>query len=210
MLTRVKVCGITRLEDALAAMDLGAWALGFNFYPKSPRYVSVGRAKLIIGQVRRTAMTVGVFVNPSLADVHEVSAATGITAIQLHGDESGDFCADLAPLTVIKALRLSTAADLEGIERYGRADYILMDAAVPGEYGGTGQLSDWDLVVQAGMKRRLILAGGLTADNVGAACSIAKPFAVDVASGVEESPGKKSLKKMSAFFASARSACESG
>ena len=202
-MTRVKVCGITRLEDAELAVSLGAWALGFILWPRSPRCVEEAVAAGIARQVRRRVELVGVFVNPTLDEVAHAVDAIGLTHVQLHGDEGPVFATEVARRTgakVIKAARVSGASDLQSLERF-RTDFHLLDTKVEGKRGGSGESWDWSLAAQRRSKIPAILSGGLTADNVADGIAQVHPYAVDVASGVEASPGVKDLAKLEAFMA---------
>jgi phosphoribosylanthranilate isomerase len=202
---RVKVCGITRLEDAELAIAHGAWALGFILWPQSKRYVSLAVAGGIVRQVRRKVETVGVFVNQPLDEIASAVDVLGVTHVQLHGDEGPSFCTAVAQRTgakVIKALRIGHAADIRDSERY-HTDFHLLDTAAKGAYGGTGQTWDWSLIAQRRSKVPVILSGGLTSENVAGAIAAVQPWGVDVASGVEASPGIKDPAKLEAFFAAA-------
>lgn len=193
---RVKVCGITNPEDAQAAVEAGAHALGFVFYPDSPRYVAPERAASIISGLPPFVTAVGVFVNRSRREVERVAEQACLHAVQLHGDESPQDCVGYR-IPVIKAFRPESAHSLPDIALYP-VSAVLMDAHVPGIWGGSGKTLDWHCLarhlesVSPTVRARLILAGGLTARNVAEAVQIVKPFAVDVSSGVEVSPGKKS------------------
>ncbi len=201
-MTRVKICGITRLEDAELAASLGAWALGFNLWPGSSRYVEEAVAAGIARQVRRRAELVGVFVNPTLDEIARAVDAIGLTHIQLHGDEGPSFALEARRRTgakVIKAARVAGGADLQSLERF-RTDFHLLDTAVEGMRGGSGQSWDWSLAAQRRSKVPMLLAGGLTAENVAEAIAAVRPYGVDVASGVEASPGVKDPAKLEAFL----------
>lgn len=200
--TRVKICGITRLEDAELAASLGAWALGFILWPQSKRGVEEAVAAGIARRVRRQVELVGVFVNPTLDEVARAVDAIGLTHIQLHGDEGPSFATEAARRTgakVIKAARVASAADLQSLERW-RTDFHLLDTAVEGMRGGSGQSWDWSLAARRRSKIPTILSGGLTAENVAEGIAAVKPYAVDVASGVEASPGVKDPAKLEAFI----------
>ncbi|HEX8722282.1 MAG TPA: phosphoribosylanthranilate isomerase [Pyrinomonadaceae bacterium] len=194
-MTRVKVCGITNLEDALAALDAGAGLLGFNFYARSPRYLTPEAARRIVERLPEGAECVGVFVNESSpAEVVRVARESGVGAVQLHGDESPEFCRGLAGLTTIKALRVGPVYTPEAAAGYP-VDAVLLDAYVAGEWGGTGHTFDWALARHTREAvPKLFLAGGIKPDNVAAAVAAVRPYAVDVCSGVETSPGRKSLE----------------
>ncbi len=204
-MTRVKVCGITRLEDAELAIGHGAWALGFILWPTSKRFVEPAVAAGITRQVRRNVETAGVFVNQTLDEIADAVDFLGLSHVQLHGDEGPSFCSAVSQRTgakVIKALRIGHAADIRDSERY-HTDFHLLDTARAGSYGGTGQTWDWGLLAQRRSNVPLILSGGLTSENVAEAIAAVKPWAVDVASGVEASPGIKDPAKLEAFFAAA-------
>jgi phosphoribosylanthranilate isomerase len=202
----IKICGVTRKEDALLAVSLGAWAVGFNFYEKSPRRVTVeqaaGMAALLPLGVRR----VGVFVNAGRSAIERTVAGAGLDMIQLHGDEPPDMCHSW-PCEVIKAMPLRSGEDVERLAAY-EVYLHLVDSGIGGAYGGTGKLSDWTLAAEAAARHRLLLAGGLTPDNVAEAVRAVRPFGVDVASGVEREPGVKDASKMKAFFIAACEAAE--
>jgi len=201
--TRVKVCGITRLEDAEYAVELGAWALGFNFWPESKRVVDPGVAAGITRVMRRKVELVGVFVNQSIDEIASSVDVLGLTYVQLHGDEGPTFCTAVKQRTgakVIKAVRIGHAADLQDAARF-RTDLHLLDTSQAGLYGGTGKTWDWGLVKHWRSKVPYLLAGGLTPENVGEAITATRPWGVDVAGGVEASAGVKDPAKLEAFFA---------
>jgi len=206
--TKVKICGITNLEDATAAVQVGAFALGFNFYRGSSRYIDPRMARTIIERFPRDVLSVGVFVNePEPSSVLKIADEAGVGAIQLHGDESPEFCSAMNDRYVIKALRVDSDFAPERAVNYG-TQAILLDAFSTGSYGGTGTIFDWTL---ARRTRELVpimyLAGGLTVDNVADAISIVRPFAVDVCSSLEVSPGRKNHTLLRTFFESVRGAC---
>jgi phosphoribosylanthranilate isomerase len=204
--TRVKFCGMTRREDAELAAELGAWAIGFILWPGSKRHVHPGVAAGIARTVRRRVETVGVFVNQPLDEVEAAADAIGLTHVQLHGDEGPSFCVAAHERTgcrVIKALRIGSAADLRDAARF-HTDYHLLDTATRGLRGGSGQTWDWDLAAQRRSDVPLILSGGLTAENVADGIAAVRPYAVDVASGVEASPGVKDHARMEAFARAAQ------
>ena len=205
-MTRVKICGITRPEDAEHAASLGAWALGFNLWPGSKRVADPAVVAGIARALRRRVELVGIFVNPTLDEVVHVTEAIGFTHVQLHGDEGPAFCTAVAERTgarVIKALGIASGADIRGAERY-HTDFHLLDASAGAAYGGTGRTWDWDLLAQRRSSVPLILSGGLTPDNVAEAIAAVHPWAVDVASGVESAPGIKDPAKVEAFIAAAQ------
>jgi phosphoribosylanthranilate isomerase len=205
-MTRVKICGITNLEDAEEAVRLGAWAIGLNHHPASPRFCGPGIAAEIGAAMKRRCEVAGVFVNSSLDEVARAADQEQLTMLQLHGDEGPAFCAEAARRTgakVIKAIRVRSAADLRAAEAF-RADFHLLDAHHPGAPGGTGESFDWELAAGRRSETPAILAGGLTPANVAEAIAAVDPYAVDVASGVEASPGRKDHAVMAVFFEAAR------
>ena len=203
-MTRVKICGITRLEDAELATALGAWALGFILWPGSKRHADPALAAGIARRVRRQVELAGVFVNPTLDEVAHAVELIGLTHVQLHGDEGPAFATEVARRTgakVIKAVRVASAADLQALERF-RTDFHLLDTGgVAGMRGGTGQAWDWGLAARRRSKVPAILSGGLTPENVAEGIAAVKPYAVDVASGVESAPGIKDHARLEAFLA---------
>jgi phosphoribosylanthranilate isomerase len=204
---RVKFCGITRLDDAREAARLGAWAIGLNHHPESPRYCEPERAAEIATALKRQLEVVGVFVNATLDEVVEAAENAPLTMLQLHGDEGPAFCREVSRRTgcrVIKALRVRSAADIRGAEAF-RTDFHLLDAYRPGSSGGTGETFDWGLLAGRNSEVPLILAGGLHPHNVAEGVLAANPFAVDVASGVEVEPGRKDHALMAEFFERAQS-----
>ncbi len=205
---RVKFCGITNLDDAQEAVRLGAWAIGLNHHPESPRFCEPDVAVEIGAALRRRLEIVGVFVNPTLAQLAAAAEDEWLTMVQLHGDEGPAFCREAARRTgckVIKALRVRSAADVRAAEAY-RADFHLLDAHRPGTSGGTGESFDWGLLGVRRSEVPLILAGGLTPENVADGVAAARPIAVDVASGVEAEPGVKDHALMAAFLERAQRA----
>jgi phosphoribosylanthranilate isomerase len=199
---RVKICGVTRLDDALAAVDLGAWAVGMIFYEGSPRQCTLEEAERIGAALRRRAEVVGVFVNATPARIAEMSDRAGLTIVQLHGDEGPAFCAEIARRTgarTIKATSVRGPGSLQDLERF-HTDFHLVDGYAAGLRGGTGERFDWSLLSRRKSKIPLIVSGGLDAQHVGDAILATRPYAVDVASGVEESPGVKEHARMKAFF----------
>jgi phosphoribosylanthranilate isomerase len=201
-MTRVKICGLTALEDAHLAVDLGAWALGMIFWPDSPRACSIEQAEAIGAQLHRRVELTGVFVNASLDNVAETADICRFTLLQLHGDEGPSYCQEAARRTgcrVIKAARVRDAADVQAIRAY-RTDFHLLDTHSERAPGGTGESFDWELASLHPGNPPLILSGGVTADNVGQGIAAVRPFAVDTASGTEAEPGRKDPAKLSAFF----------
>ncbi|MCK5826020.1 MAG: phosphoribosylanthranilate isomerase [Desulfuromusa sp.] len=202
MTTKIKICGITNLEDALFAAEAGADALGFVFYEKSPRYVLPETVQQIISVLPPFVTTVGLFVNAGIDVIERTMQMTGINVIQLHGDESPEE-SRFSSASVIKAVRVKDAGSLAGIERY-RVSALLLDAWNDQQYGGTGETFDWQLARSLAGKLPLILAGGLNPDNVAEAIRMVNPYAVDVSSGVEESPGHKDHDKIHKFIQQVR------
>jgi phosphoribosylanthranilate isomerase len=203
----VKICGITRPEDAELAVELGAWALGFILWPQSKRAADLGVAAGIARGLRRKPVElVGVFVNQPLDEIEGYAEALGLSYVQLHGDEGPSFCHAVAQRTgckVIKAAKVRHAADLRDLERF-HTDLHLLDAHVPGMVGGTGQTWDWSLLAGRRSKTPFLLSGGLTPENVAEAIEAVHPWGVDVASGTEASPGVKDPDKLAAFFEAVR------
>jgi phosphoribosylanthranilate isomerase len=202
-MVRVKICGITNVEDALAAVDYGADALGFIFYEKSPRCISPEKAREIISHLPPFITTTGVFVNEETEKIREMINFTGINVLQLHGDELPESCRIWH--RVIKAFRLRDFTDLKPLEKY-RCSAFLLDTYSPESFGGTGQIFNWDIAVEAKRFGRIILSGGLNPDNIVRAVRYVRPYAVDVSSGIEEEKGKKDLKKMREFIEKAKAA----
>jgi phosphoribosylanthranilate isomerase len=202
---RVKICGITNLDDAAEAVRLGAWAIGLIHYDKSPRACEAAEAVRIGAAFRRKCEVVGVFVNPELDEVAKAVEDAGLTMVQLNGEEGTALCAEVARRTgvkVIKAIHVSSAADVHGAEAY-RTDFHLFDRRGKGLWGGSGESFDWGLLREHRSEVPAIVAGGLRPENVAAAIEITHPYAVDVASGVEIEPGRKDHAAMTAFFEAA-------
>lgn len=197
---KVKICGIRSLEEAEAALDEGADALGFNFWPQSPRYITPRSASEIIALLSPMASTVGVFVNEDAGRILEIAKELRLSAVQLHGDESPEFCSQLAPIKTIKAIRVGQDFDLNEIKKYSVA-MVLLDSNIRGSYGGTGQRFDWRIAVEGKRFAPIILAGGLNSENVWDAITHVRPAAIDVCSGVEAEPGRKDLGKLRNFMA---------
>lgn len=198
----MKICGITNLDDALHASASGADALGFVFYPGSPRYIVPDQAQHIIAELPPIITTVGLFVNESPARIRQTVEFCGLNTVQLHGDEEPDQCC-YAPCRVIKALRLRPGMDDRAFSAY-QVSALLLDAYVPDKLGGTGQRCDWDRAKEIASRHRVILAGGLTPENVTEAIRQVRPYAVDVSSGVEKQPGQKDPEKVANFIRMAR------
>jgi phosphoribosylanthranilate isomerase len=198
---RVKICGITRLEDALLAADLGADALGFNLWPGSKRHVDASLAREIVDHLPPFVTAVGVFVNQPPTEVLTLAAEAGLAVVQLHGDEPWEDVNGY-PIPAVKAIRLSGPESLVDLNRY-RVRAFLLDAPGAG-FGGSGTTCDWQLAAEVAARSHVILAGGLTPDNVAEAIRAVRPWAVDVASGVESSPGVKDPEKLRRFVERAR------
>ena len=199
----VKICGITNVEDALAAVEAGADALGFVFYPPSPRYVEPERVRAIVDRLPPFVTTVGLFVDVSVQTINDIAARCGLDRLQLHGDESPEFCARVER-PVIKAFRIKGANSLVRLPDYKVSAYLL-DAYVEGALpGGTGASFAWELAAQAKPYGPLILAGGLTPENVETAIRQVCPYGVDVSTGVERAPGLKDHAKVRTFIARAK------
>jgi phosphoribosylanthranilate isomerase len=204
---RVKFCGITNLDDAAEAVRLGAWAIGLIHYEDSPRHVDTATAAEIAAAFRRKAEIVGVFVNPTLEQVTRAVENEQLSMVQLNGEEGASFCAEVARragVKVIKGIRVASAADVHAADAYRWVDFHLFDRKSKGLYGGSGEAFDWGLLRNHRSEVPAILAGGLKPENVAEAVEIVRPYAVDVASGVERKPGFKDHGKMAAFFEAAQ------
>ena len=195
---KVKICGITNKEDALYAAGCGADALGFIFYEKSPRYIEPDNAKTIIAALPPFVTTVGVFVNKDFNDIRDITLLTGVTVVQLHGDESPSYC-NLVEGKLIKAIRVKNYSSIEGLKKYD-VDVFLLDSFDKNSFGGSGLTFDWKLAEKAKQYGKIILAGGLTPDNVEEAVKKVAPYGVDVNSGVEKKPGIKNKNKVKEFI----------
>jgi len=207
--TRVKICGITRPEDAELAVELGVWALGFTLWAPSPRAADPAVVAGIAARHRRRVETVGVFVDPTLDEVAAAVEGLGLSAVQLHGSVGASFCAAVQRRTavpVVRAFRIAANADVQDADRFRGVDFHLYDTRAEGRVGGTGQTWDWALAAQRRARVPLILSGGLTADNVASGIAATEPFAVDVASGTEAAPGAKDPDRLRAFMDAAASA----
>lgn len=203
-MTLVKICGITNLADALAAVDAGADALGFNFYPPSPRYIEPETARTIIDQLPAPVLTVGVFLNEELDNVETISSVAGVTALQLHGDESPEYCRALKDRYLIKVFAAGDAFTPERVLDYD-VQAIMIDAFDKEVWGGTGKRSDWSIALMTkNLFPRLFLAGGLSPENVGDAIKQVSPYAVDVCSSLEITPGCKDHTRIVAFLSAVR------
>ena len=203
----IKVCGITRLEDAEAAVEQGAQALGFVFWPDSPRFIDPYRARAITSKLPALVTPVGVFVNQRAEYVNGVASLVGLGAVQLHGDESPSYAATMKR-PVVKAIALSAAGAIDDVAAWPLRITLLLDAHDPVRRGGTGRTIDWALASPVATARRVFLAGGLTAENVGEAIARVKPFGIDVSSGVESAPGIKDHGRLKALFEAVAAALE--
>ena len=205
LMTKIKICGITNLVDANAAIDFGADALGFVFFKESPRAISPQKAASIIAKVPSFTTTVGVFVDKPRDEIQTIVNETGLDVIQLHGNESPESCRLLR--RVIKGIRVKSLESLEPLKSYqGLVSAFLLDTYAPHMSGGTGQVFNWDIAIEAKNCGRIILAGGLTPENISEAIRRVNPYAVDVSSGVELVKGKKDHQKMRLFIERAKSA----
>jgi phosphoribosylanthranilate isomerase len=202
LIAKVKICGITNYEDAAAAMEMGADLLGFNFYPKSPRYIQPAKAAGIIRKLPAFIDVSGIFVNSPLEEIREIANLCQLDWVQLHGDEDAEFCRWLSydSVKTMKVVHVKTAADLQQVDRCF-TDAVLLDTYNPQRYGGTGVSFDWNIIGH--IAKRVFLAGGITPENAAAAVSLGV-YGIDVCSGVESSPGKKDHAKMKALFDSIR------
>ncbi len=204
MVVRVKICGITNLDDALQAVQAGADALGFVFYRESPRVVTPDEAGAIIRRLPPFVTPVGVFVNARADEVSEAVARSGVRVLQFHGGETPEFCRSFG-LPYVKAFRVRDLASLDCMEHYPDAAAFLLDAYSEDAFGGTGRTFNWDAAIYAKRFGRIILAGGLTPDNVARAAGHVMPYAVDVSSGVEAAKGKKDHEAVKKFIIAAKS-----
>lgn len=206
-MTRVKVCGITNLEDAELSISLGAWALGFILWPRSPRACDPAMAAAITARVRRRVQTVGVFVDPTLDEVSQAAEGLGLSMIQLHGNVGPSFCEEVGRRTgckIARAFKVGSGADVQSADRFRIGiDFHLFDTQL---IGGTGETWDWALASQRRSRLPLILSGGLNPDNVAEGVAATWPYAVDTASGTEAEPGVKDPVKLEAFFDAVRPA----
>jgi phosphoribosylanthranilate isomerase len=203
MLTRVKVCGICRPEDAQLAVELGASAIGFVFWPESPRYVEPDAARAIAATLPEGVLAVGVFVDQPPPDVVEIAGIVRLDAIQLHGTERVDDYAGTAQ-RIIKAVPVVEQFDAAVVDALPRSVTVLLDAHDPVRRGGTGRTIDWSVAAAIAERRQTILSGGLNPSNVTEAIARVRPYMVDVSSGVETMPGRKDETKMREFFAAIR------
>jgi phosphoribosylanthranilate isomerase len=207
---RIKICGNTSLDDAGAAAEMGAWAIGLIHHPQSPRYVEPAVAAVIGAALKRRCEVAGVFVDSTMDEIVRAAADEQLTIVQLHGDQGPKFCREVARRTgakVMRAFRVRSGADIRGAEAF-RTDFHLFDAYRPSTPGGTGESFDWELLAGRRSQIPALLAGGLTPENVGEAILAAKPWGVDVVSGIEAEPGRKDHRKLAAFFEAVRSTTE--
>jgi phosphoribosylanthranilate isomerase len=198
LIVKVKICGITNYQDALAAMDMGADLLGFNFYPKSPRYITPEKAEEIINKLPGFIDIAGVFVNATIEKINDTVNTCQLDWIQLHGDEDPEFCRLFQShnVKIMKAIRVKNQTDIDNAEIFF-TDAILLDAFDPQKYGGTGLTFDWNIIGHIG--KRVFLAGGINPDNAAKAVDLGV-YGIDVCSGIESEPGKKDHKKMKELF----------
>lgn len=203
-IVKVKICGLTNYADAKAAMDMGADILGFNFYPKSPRYIDIERAAEIIAKLPAFIDTCAVFVNERMSAITRVLRMSHMDWVQLHGDETPDFCDNFRDINVhtIKAVRISCDQDLTNVKSFF-TDALLLDTYDRKQYGGTGKQFDWRLLGHVDIDKRIFLAGGITPENAPQAVQTGV-YGIDVCSGIESKPGKKDHKKMEALFENIR------
>ena len=205
-MTRIKICGITNLDDGLEAIAAGVDALGFVFVPNTPRYITPPQAKLVIKQLPPFITNVGLFVDSEIDEIEDIVNHCKLDAVQLHGNESPEMCSQISLQTkVIKSFHVKKELQVlrNEIANY-RVDAYLLDTFIKGKAGGTGQTFDWRIA--EGLSQRIILAGGLTPDNIGTAIAQLQPYGVDVSSGVEKSPGKKDTNKIYSFVRQVRKA----
>ncbi|MDA8387365.1 MAG: phosphoribosylanthranilate isomerase [Nitrospiraceae bacterium] len=202
-MVKVKICGITNHDDALAAAEFGADALGFVFYKKSPRHITPEKAAQIIYRLPPFVAAVGVFVDEKKEEIEKIMGRIGLDAAQFHGNEPPEACE--IPRRTIKAIRVKELTDLDPMRHY-RVSAFLLDAYAPGALGGTGQVFNWSIAIDARAYGKIILAGGLTPDNVAVAVRMVKPYGVDVSSGVELEPGIKDHEKLRLFIQRAKEA----
>ena len=205
-MTFIKICGITNVDDALAAVAAGADALGFNFFKPSPRYVTPQTAREIVKQLPLSVLTVGVFVNEeSPESVRSIANDAGVTALQLHGDESPSYCRELANRYVIKTLSVSNDFEIQMVQAY-EVQAIMLDTKHSALRGGTGRVFDWSIAREVNhVVPKLFLAGGLSPENIDEAIETVRPYAVDACSALEDEPGRKNHERMRAFVEMARS-----
>jgi len=205
-MTFIKICGITNIDDARAAVAAGADALGFNFYNRSPRYIAPPAAREIVEQLPSSILTVGVFVNEETPEsVKKIASEAGVTAFQLHGDESPAYCRELSDRYVIKTLTVSGDFDIEMVQHYD-VNAIMLDTRDNNLRGGTGRVFDWSVAIEVNkVAPKLFLAGGLSPENISEAIELVRPYAVDACSALEDRPGIKNHDRMRAFVELARS-----
>jgi phosphoribosylanthranilate isomerase len=202
---KIKICGITNIEDATAAISFGADAVGFVFFPESPRFISPEAARSVIAELPPFTTTVGVFVNEATAEVERIIREVGLDIAQLHGSEPPEACRICRK--VIKAIRVKDLTDLEPLNRYKTVSAFVLDTFSPHSIGGTGQIFNWEIAVEAKKFGKVILAGGLTPENVEEAIRRVKPYGIDVCSGVEgNKKGRKDLTRLKLFIERARKA----
>ena len=208
-MTKIKICGLTRVTDAVLASELGAAAVGLVFWERSPRYVEPTAARAIVAALPPDVAAVGVFVDSSAEQVREIAAAVGLSAVQLHGDETVEFCRSL-PYRVLKAVGVRDDVSRDTALALPAAITVLLDAHDPTRKGGTGRTIDWSLAAAVAARRRVFLSGGIGPENVAEAIATVRPYAVDVSSGVEVEPGVKDEGRLRAFFEAVQTATGTG
>lgn len=205
-MVKVKICGITNWPDALQAVEAGADFLGFNFYPRSPRFIAPAAARRIVRRLPKDVAAVGVFVNAPVRTILAIARAVGLDFVQLHGDESPEKVSQVArALPVIKAVRVRNSFRATNLQKFKRASAFLLDGFDPRRRGGSGKSFEWAIARCAKRNGRVFLAGGLTPKNVADAIRAAKPYAIDVCSGVEAKPGKKDPERVESLLRAVRS-----
>ena len=206
-MVKVKICGITNIEDALGSLDAGSDGLGFVFYRRSPRYISPQGAADIIRCLPENILKFGVFVNSKAEEIKQIAQSSGINVLQFHGDETSIFCKMFDSYRIVKAFRINNDLEINRIADYDVFGY-LFDTLVTDKPGGTGQIFDWNLLkcLKEKIKCELFLSGGLNENNISMALSIVRPDWVDVSSSVELKPGKKDIKKIKRFISAAKRA----
>lgn len=197
--TRIKICGITNGEDAKFIASLGAWALGFNFYKKSPRFISPSKAQRIIKELPPFVTPVGIFVNQGRGAVQDIAQFCGLKVLQFHGDETPEYCKGFSRYQIIKAFRVKDDFNISNVSQFPVAAY-LFDAYQENTYGGTGKTFNWDLIKNKKFNKPVILSGGLNPENIVSAIEAVNPYAVDLSSGVEKTPEKKDGHLLNRLF----------
>jgi phosphoribosylanthranilate isomerase len=202
-MTKIKICGITNIDDAVTAANLGADMLGFVFYKKSKRYIEPHKVREIVNELPPSIGRVGVFVDEDADAVRDIAVESGLNMLQFHGDEAAEYCRLFNDYKTIKAFRIKDRLSLKGINAYD-VDYYMLDTYSEAAKGGTGKSFDWKIVTDFEFLRPIILSGGLTVETIARAIQEVAPYGVDVSSGVEERPGKKDIKLMTKFIDTVR------